>query len=71
MVSGSPVRYRYFSDPRNELIYDNLAYLQTQVYMPGVELLIHYLVECHALDRAGGKAYVRSIFRGIPEGVSA
>jgi hypothetical protein len=70
MVSGSPVRHRYFTDPRNELIYSYLAYLQKQEYMPGVNSLVRYLDECGVLNRAGGETYVRSIFRGIPEGVS-
>jgi hypothetical protein len=71
MVSGNPVKYGYFTDPRNKLIYSYLAYLQKQEYMPGVNSLARYLDECGVLDRAGGAAYVRSVFQGIPQGVSA
>jgi hypothetical protein len=71
MVSGSPVRYQYFTDPRNRLIYEYLSWLQTQEYRPGVNSLVRYLNECGILKRAGGEAYVMSVFRGIPEGDSA
>jgi hypothetical protein len=69
MVSGNRVKYKHFTDPRNKLIYENLAYLQIQEYRPGVNSLIRYLGECGLLNQAGGEGYIRSIFRGVPEGV--
>jgi hypothetical protein len=68
MVTGSSARCRYFIDPRNRLIYENLAWLQIQEYMPNTENLIRYLGECGVLNRAGGEMYVRDVFRGIPLG---
>jgi hypothetical protein len=68
MVSGNPINYRYFTNPQNKLIYEYLAYLQGQECRPGVDSLIRYLGECGALTRAGGEAYVRNVFRGIPSG---
>jgi hypothetical protein len=70
MTSAKPVKYDHFVDHRNRLIYAHLAYLQTQEYAPGVNSLIRYLRECGALNRAGGEAYLQSIFRGIPEEAS-
>jgi hypothetical protein len=64
MVSGNPVRYRYFIDPRNRAIYNHLAYLQGQEYMPDTDSLTRYLRECGMLHRAGGEGYVRSVFQG-------
>jgi hypothetical protein len=69
MVSGDPVKYQYFTDPRNKLIYENLAWLQTQEYMPGINSLVRYLRECGMLRQVGGEAYIKAVFRGIPQGV--
>jgi hypothetical protein len=70
MVSGNPVKYQYFIDPRNKLIYESLAYLQIQEYKPGVDSLIRYLDEYSFLNQVGGETHVRDIFQGIPPGGS-
>jgi hypothetical protein len=69
MVSGKSITHEYpFIEPRNELIYDYLIYLQKQEFNPDIESLVRYLRDCDALDQAGGEMYVRDIFRGIPDG---
>jgi hypothetical protein len=69
MVHDKPLKFKYpFTDPRHELIYGCLEYLQKQEFMPGINSLGGYLAECHVLNKAGGENYIRFIFRGIEGG---
>jgi hypothetical protein len=49
-------------------MYENLAYLQTQEYMPGINSLVRYLGECGLLTPAGGGTVREEYFRGNPGG---
>ncbi|GHT83333.1 hypothetical protein FACS1894137_04170 [Spirochaetia bacterium] len=66
MRAGRSLSYPYdFADHRNEVIYWNLAHLQTQLFLPGVDELIRYLREYRKIEQAGGESYIREIFRGV------
>jgi hypothetical protein len=64
MATGYPLRFK-FIDPRNTLIFSSLAWLQIQTCGPGPGGLIRYLEDCGELEKAGGREYVRSVFKGL------
>jgi hypothetical protein len=66
MLYGKDFRNRYpFLDSRHKIIFENLDYLQSQLFMPGTEMLIKYLREYGMLEPSGGERYVRGIFQGL------
>ena len=69
MLYSKPIRFRYeFTDPRNRFIYGWLdSFLSNfPVSQHNADWFISYLSETPwAIERAGGAAYIRSIFQGI------
>jgi replicative DNA helicase len=64
MVSGKPRQYPCeFMDPRHRMIYWELGHLQTILHRPGINNLIQHLTEYGKLDAAGGRGYLRELFR--------
>jgi replicative DNA helicase len=66
MMSGEPRPYPFkFTDPKHQTIYEMLSHLQRMTYHPGPAALVQYLDEFGRIDKAGGRGYIRALFRGV------
>ena len=71
MKYGKPRGRIEFADSRNQVIFDCLKHLKTQVgYFANSEAqLISFMEEYGYIQDIGGKAYVHSIFQGYEDPV--